>query len=84
MWTEKVFGFGEAWWAASMETLQFQQKVLASTAGYWMMPWLLPQATLHSSIAHMPASGEKMLRKAMDPIHGKVVENVVRLYPDKD
>ena len=79
MWTEKLFTFGEVWLAAGRETVRYQQKVLATSAGYWMMPWLLPQAMLHASIAHSPASGERLLRKTMAPIHGKVLANAERL-----
>ncbi len=79
MWTEKLFAFGEAWLAASLETVRFQHRVLASSAGYLMMPWLLPQAIVHASIVHTPDSSERLLRKTMAPIHDKVVANAARL-----
>lgn len=79
MWAEKVLGFGESLMATTLETVHFQQQVLASTSGYWTMPWLLPQAMVTSSVLHTPAASERMLRKAMAPIHEKVVANANRL-----
>lgn len=79
MWTEKVFGLGESLLATTVETVRLQQKLLISTSEYWMAPWLLPQAMMETSFTHAPVAGERLLRKAMAPIHGKVVANAERL-----
>lgn len=79
MWTEKLFGFSEACLVISTESIRMQQQLLASTIDYWSAPWFMPHALFRTVTANAPRAGENILRRAMAPIHGKVLENARRL-----
>lgn len=68
MVVEKQIAFTQSWLAMGMEMLRLQQRLF----WVWMFnPWSLSR--------QLPAAGERLAAKGLDPVHRKVVANAKRL-----
>lgn len=68
MVVEKQIAFTQSWLAMGMEMLRLQQRLF----WVWMFnPWSLGR--------QLPAAGERLAAKGLDPVHRKVVANAKRL-----